>query len=210
MRLTIRLGICLSILVFWGGLLHGQGAVSYEALFQKLQSEKTSDEAFEKLLKLGKKQADVREYLAAHLPEKIAARPGDHIKVKAWKIKVWENDVALAGGLRIVEAIPALIQYIDVRALYGDAVTLTMVATLADYPSGRALAQIGEPAVPSLSSVLETGDLQKRGVAIRALDLIDAPAATEALSKHLPNESDPRLKAHIERVLKSRRAGLQH
>jgi hypothetical protein len=200
-KLTIHVGICLTILVFWGGSLYGQGTPPNEALFQKLQSERTS-EAFEQFLKLGKKQADVRKYLATRLPQKIAAGPGD-------LITVWENEVRLAGLLRIVEAIPALIQRID-QLSRQDTSSASSKELLQEFPAGRALAQIGEPAVPALFSVLESADYQKRWVASRALNMIEATAATEALSKHLPSESDPKLKAYIEDVVQRRRAGLPH
>jgi hypothetical protein len=201
-KLTIQMGICLTILMFWGGSLYGQGTPPNEALFQKLQSDRTSGEACERFLKLGKKEADVRKYLTARLPEKIAAGPGDHIIV-------WENEVRLAGLLRIVEAIPSLIQHIGqvIRQSYS---TFSSEEMLRDFPAGAALGEIGEPAVPALSSVLESGDLQKRWVASRALNMIEATAATETLSKHLPSESDPKLKAYIEDMVQRRRAGLPH
>ena len=204
MKLAIRVAICLTILTFRGEVLCGQGAPSNEALFQRLQSFSTTDESFERFLKLGKKRGDIRRYLAEHLPEKIAAGPGDHLTV-------WENEVGLAGHLRIVEAIPPLIQYIDrVFRPELNSMTFSSAAMLRGFPAGAALGEIGEPAVPALSSVLETGDYQKRWVASRALNMIEAAAATEALGKHLPNESDPKLKAYIEDVVQRRRTGVPH
>jgi hypothetical protein len=199
MKLIVQtIGICLSILAFWGKPVYGQGTTSNETLFQKLQSEQTASGAFEQFLKLGKKRPDVRNYLGVHLPEKIAAGPVD-------QGKVWNYEVELAGLLGIVEAIPSLIQHID-EDIPGYGVTLSSQERLADYPAGKALAQIGEPAVPALSSVLETGDYRKRWVASRALNLIEAMTATNALRKHLPNESDPKLREYIEGVLQRRRA----
>ncbi len=193
MRLLVQAAICLSILTFWARPLYSQGADSHEALFQKLQSEQTAGEAFNRLLELGKRHADVREYLVAHLPERISAGPGSNSQV-------WAYETSLAGLLKIREAIPALIGQID-RELPNDIVTFSGREKLADFPAGRALAQIGEPAVPALSSILETGDYQKRWVASRALNMIDARTATEALTKHLPRESDPRLKDYIQHTL---------
>ena len=106
MKLIIQVGICSIVLLFCGASLYGQGTISDDALFQKLQTGRTSRQAFEQFLKLGKRHPDVRKYLAERLPGKIAAGPGDNPPV-------WENEALLAGHLQIVEAIPALAQHID-------------------------------------------------------------------------------------------------
>jgi hypothetical protein len=191
MKLPVYVAIFLSILFFSSKPLDGQEANDH--LFQKLLSDETSDEAFGRFMELGKKGADVREYLAVHLPEKIAAGPGDHTNV-------WVHEVDLVGHFRIVKAIPALIQNID-QLMPQDYVTFGEKTSLGEFPAGRALAKIGEPSVPALSSVLETGDYQKRWVASHALNMIDATAATEALKNHLPHESNAELKGYIEKVV---------
>ena len=201
-KTSIRVEKCLIMLTLWGGAICGQRPISAEALFEKLQSERTSRAAYEQFLKTGKRHSDLRKYLTDRLPEKIAAGPGDHPTV-------WENDVLLAGHLRIVEAIPALVQQLDQR-IPQDLSGLSNEELLRDFPAGAALGELGEPAIPALSSVLETSGYQKRWVAIRALNLIGARAATEALSRHLPSESDPKLKDYMERIVQRRRAGLPH
>ncbi len=195
MKVFASIAVCFCILGLRCEPSRGQGNASKEALFEKLQSD-TTGEAFERFLKLGKKDAAVREYLATHLPGKIAAGPGDHLKV-------WGYEVSLAGLLRIKEAIPALTQHIE-QLVQRDFSTLSGQENLADYPAGRALAEIGEPSVPALFSVLETGDYQKRWVASRALNMINTPKATEALSNHLPNEPDPNLKTYIGNCIQRR------
>src|SRR5262249_41047961 len=119
------------------------------------------------------------------------------------------SEVALAGNLRIKETVPALLQHID-QIMKQDFVTVSSKESLADFPAGRALAQIGEPAVSALFSALETGDYQKRWVASRALNMIGTMTATEALSNHLPHESDSKLKTYIEGVVQRKQAGLPH
>lgn len=201
MKFFVYAAICLSIVTYWEAPLEAQLA-SNEALFQKLESEQTTGEAFERFLKLGKKRLDVREYLATHLPDRIAAGPEN-------RAKVWDYEVNLAGLLRINETIPSLTRHID-QSVPRDFSTLSGQENLADYPAGRALGEIGDAAIPALSSVLQTGDYQKRWVASHALNMIQAPAATDALSNHLPHESDARLRGYLERVLQLRRAGPSH
>ena len=197
----MKVGICSIVLLFCGASLYGQGALSNDALFQKLQTGRTSSQAFVQFVKLGKRHPDVRKYLADHLPEKIAG-PGDNLLV-------WQNEVFLASSLQIVEAIPALVQHIDqhVEQGYSD---LSSEELLEDFPAGKALGHMGEPAIPALSSVLETGGIQKRWIASRALKMIEGETATEALSNHLAHESDTKLRKYIEFAIQRRRAGLPH
>ena len=202
MKLVIQIVICSIVLLFCGVSLYGQGAPSNDALFQKLQTGRTSHQAFEQFLKLGKRHPDVWKYLADRLPEKIAAGPGDNPPV-------WENDALLAGYLQIVEAIPALAQHID-QLVRQDIIGMSSEELLRDFPAGAALGHIGEPAIPALSSALETGDIQKRWIASRALKMIEGATATEALSNHLAHESDPKLRKYIEFAIQRRRAGLPH
>jgi hypothetical protein len=211
-KLIIQIGICSIVLLFCGASLYGQEAPSNDTLFQKLQTGRTSRQAFEQFVKLGKRNSDVRKYLADRLPEKIAAGPGDKIG-DVWhptkNLLVWENDVLLAGYLQIVEAIPALVQHIDQLVEQGVG-GLSSEELLENYPAGAALGHIGEPAIAALSSVLETGSIQKRWVTSRALNMIEGAAATEALSNHLAHESDAKLRAHMEAAVQYRRAGIPH
>jgi HEAT repeat protein len=103
----------------------------------------------------------------------------------------------------------SLVQHVDQRVEQGYS-GLSSKELLQDFPAGAALGRIGEPAIPALSSVLETGAIEKRWVASRALNMIEAREATDALSKQLLHESDEKLRAYIEEIVRRRRAGLPH
>src|SRR5215470_8901801 len=65
MKPLVHVAICLGILMSCAKPVQAQREASNEALFQKLESEQTTGEAFERFLRLGKKRADVREFLSA-------------------------------------------------------------------------------------------------------------------------------------------------
>jgi HEAT repeat protein len=80
-------------------------------------------------------------------------------------------------------------------------VTLTTVLRLEDNAPGKALAQIGDPAVPVLIKVLNNKNVKERTRAVYALNLIGTPIAKNALRDQLNRESDPGLRDIILRTL---------
>lgn len=163
-----------------------------QTLLQQLQSTQDSDEAAKKLLKLGGSDPKAREYLAAHLPTIIEKGPQD-------PAQPWINAVHLAGELRVVEALPALAKWIGLNN--GGTITLAQEARLEANPPGKALAQIGAPAIPALVGVLDHGNPYERWNAAYALNLIGSPQAKTALRDHLKREQDPTMRDFIEKAL---------
>jgi len=161
-------------------------------LFQQLQSSETTDRADATLREMARTNAEVRHYLTVHLPEFIAKGPS--------KPQPWNNAVQLAGDLRIVEAVPNLAKWIGSQTGLG-ITGLSLELKLENDPAGKALAEIGEPALPALAQVLKQGNESKRRAALYALNLIGSPSAKAIFREHLTRESDPGLKQFMERAL---------
>jgi HEAT repeat protein len=201
MRVLLYLTFVLSAIVAANTRALGQQPVSNETLFAQLQADATTDNALKQFLKRTPQDSDAQKYLATHLPEQILQGPqSDHARV-------WVNEVHLAGAFRIEEAIPALVKWMEQPIGLPEGQTLSSVENLITVPAGRAMAQIGEPAIPALADALKTGNYERRWVACRALNMVGTPRAIRALMDHLGQESDPELKTYIEKVTKGRDAG---
>lgn len=169
-----------------------QDQTNVAQLFREVQSEETTAVATSKLLELPSTDANIREFLSQHLPSIIAAKPA--------KRQVWLNCVRLAGAFRIADTIPELIKFIS-AATESAPGTATSRNQLEGFPCAKALVQIGAAAVPQLSDAVEKGDRRQRWFAYRCLYLIGSAEAIGSLQKHVDHESDPDLKAEIERAL---------
>ena len=200
MKNLIYSAVALGLFILLGSNAAAQSPTPDETLFLQLQTQATSDQATEQFFKYRLKNADTRLYLVAHLPEKILQGPeGDYALV-------WVNEVRLAGAFRIQETIPALVKWMDQPMDALDGQTLSSLDRLFSFPAGRALAKMGEPAIPVLADALKTGDYRRRWVACRALNMIGTPAALHALVDHLEHESSPALKTYIQKVTQGRNA----
>src|ERR1700680_324856 len=113
--------------------LRAQGPHQVQTLLQQLQSARNTDQAVEKLLRLGNSDSKARGYLAVHLPPIIDKGPQD-------PAPPWTNAVHLAGDLKIAEAAAALAKWIGLNT--GGTITLAEEARLEANAPGRALAQI--------------------------------------------------------------------
>ena len=173
--------------------LYAQESAEPQTLFRQLQSPNTTDRAAGQLLKLGKSKPEARKYLATHLPDLIE---------KLSDPQVWTNAVQIAGRLKIAEAAPALAKWIG----KGGQGTITIAQTmrLEDNPAAKALAEIGDPSLPTVSAVLKNGNLNERGDAVLVLYNIRSPAAQTTLRKHLKHETDPSLRDFIARILQEK------
>jgi hypothetical protein len=187
-------GLCLLSIAGWASA--GQERTSVSKLFGKLQSEATTNQALEELRQIDPSNTTACRYLSAHLPALISQLPQDNPQV-------WLNAIKVAGAFRIKEAIPALVQWIGVPASVLGGGSLSERAALEPFAAGKALAEIGAPAVPSLTNVLQKGTTRERTVASRALVKIHSPAAISALRDHLSHEQDQNLKLDIQRALDS-------
>jgi hypothetical protein len=172
---------------------------SVPTLFRQLTEANSTDQALKQLLILGSGNPEVRAYLVANLPQQILAGPSE-------QPQPWFNEISLSGSLHLAEAIPSLMRWLDSPISPGGASTLTSRERLDQYPAGKALAQIGEPSIDALATVLETGSVRARWVSIRALNIIGTGRAIQNLADHLSRESNPGLKSDIQRFLEVRHA----
>lgn len=163
-----------------------------QRLITELGSKETTNHAAQSLLKLGKANPQVRIYLAEELPPIISKGPPAS--------GPWTNAVSLAGELKISRCSKALTKWISARPGRGT-VTLGQTASLEDQPAAKALAQIGDPAVPAVAGTLKDGNLPERWTAALVLEDVGTPPAISALKGHLVREADPDLRAFIRKIL---------
>lgn len=172
-------------------------------LIQELQSDRTTDHARDELLKLGKSDSKVRQYLTVHLPPLIEIGPSMG-SCPGYPCEVWKNAVQVAADLKIGEAAPALARWISVKDAnpwpgirsYGNKLEIN--------PAAIALSRIGDPAIPALKNILDHGSPDEHTLAVRSLCTIHSPKAKAVLRDDLQHESDPALGAMIKRALRSK------
>jgi hypothetical protein len=193
--LRILIGIAtLCFGVFTETDLRTQAPLQLPTLVQELQSSQKTHEAYEELVKLGKSDSNARQYLALHLPAIVEKGPQE-------PAQTWVNAVSLVGDLKITEASIALAKWIGVTTGDGT-ITLSRVAKLETSAPGKALAHIGDPAIPSLVGVLKRANLNERWNSVFALNLIGSPSAKNALRDVLKRETEPTLRSFVENSLK--------
>ena len=163
-------------------------------LVRKLQVESSTDDAAKQLVQLAKTDRGARDYLVAHLPAIVERNPYENPRP-------WTNAVKLAGELKITEAVPALAKWIGIDDMESNALTMAEIMRLELNPAAKALAQIGDPAVPAVSQVLEGGNRKEKRYAVYVLVQIHSPAATQALAEDADHESDLPLKRLIDRIV---------
>jgi len=186
------------VVICCGDILRAQQTRPIPELYERLQSEGTTDESTSQFLELGRTNSGAREYLVRRLPTVIGEGP------KPDRRRAWLNSVRLSGEFRIAEAVPSLTKCISANtgATSGG---LHATTRLLGFPCAEALIHIGDPAVPGLSEVLEKGKARDRWFAYRALFLIGSPAATSALRDHVNREQDKELKTEIQQALDERK-----
>lgn len=190
------------LLVCWLGpgvqcILAQSHTTAAAELVQNLPSEQTTDNAKRELLKLGKSDPEVRQYLNVHLPPLIESGPGNP-SCSGHYCQAWKNGVELAGKLKIGEAAPALAQWISWRN--PGPTGLSVEARLVFYPAARSLADIGDPAIPVLQQALSNP--QDHYTAVRVLCIIHTPKAKAMLQEDLPHETDPAVQTMIKNSLR--------
>jgi hypothetical protein len=197
MCVELKYAVSLAVLGFatgsWGPGTMAQGKPAPADLLAELQSEKTADQAGEQLRRLARSDAAVRQYLVVNLPPMIEAGPKSHLPA-------WRNAVQMAGDLKMVEAAPALAKWlgVDTGPPVGD---MHQEARLGRSWPGKALFQIGDPAVPFVQAVLAQGTSRERWTAVYVLNKIGSDRARAAMREHLPDESDETLRSFIQKVV---------
>jgi|SRR5215472_3416932 len=163
-------------------------------VFRRLQSSTDTHEVTEQLLKRGRSDSKVREYIARHLPPMIEKGPAEKDHLGSW-IEL----VRLAGELKIAEAAPALTTWLTIDNI-GEITTGGFIR-LENNPAGKALAEIGDPAVPVVARVFDRGTLRERRYAVYVLNLINSPSAKATLQERLSREPDKDLREFIRKSL---------
>ena len=136
-----------------------QNVPDVQSLYTQLNQPANTNSAAQQLHDLAAKDSVVRDYMAQKLPAMISAgATGDWHSVTLQ----WMNAVRLAGQLKLETTIPALIESLSrnpVRGGYdmqaGIGYTSSRGAKLQFDIVARALADIGDPAVPSVAGVSE-------------------------------------------------------
>jgi hypothetical protein len=178
-----------------------------EALYAQLNEPATTNSAAQQIHDLASKDATARNFLAQNLPAMITAGVTGGEKSLTFR---WANAVRLAGQLKLDTTVRALIQalpFAPIRAGYDkqDDIgrTFGRGATLEFDIVARALADIGDPAVPAVANVLANGDT--RVLRLRAawiLKNIDTTAAHKAMIDRAQVETEPAIKSVLEGAIK--------
>ena len=158
-------------------------------LLTALNQPDTTDEAAKTILDLAAKDPSVRPSLAQKLPLMIQKSATD---------SVWVNAVRLSGELRLSEAVPALTKALSHCSVSKGTVTLAEYMRLDTDLVGNALAQIGDPSIPSLTEILRTGSKSQRHRATLILLKMNSSLSEKTLKDHLFHEGDPDIRALIE------------
>lgn len=161
------------------------GPSSRQDLFRDLQEANTSDRATHELLLRAKHDEQIMAFLKAELPPMIDKGPKG-------VSPQWTNAVHLAGKLRVAEAAPALGKWISIDSV-GDT-SIAQFMRLDTNPAGKALSQIGDPAVPTLTDVLTRGTTRERRNAYLVLNAIGSPRAQAVLRDYAAHEQDAELR----------------
>lgn len=159
--------------------------------FTRLQVETTSDGAANHLRAMARSDPSVRDYLSANLPTVIEGQAFG---------TVWLNAIRLAGDLKIVSAVDALVSALGKNNI-GGTVTFAEERHLHNDPPGKALVQIGAPAIPAVTSALSSNNRETRWRAARVLININSPSARAALADHLQDEPDAQLRSFIQSAI---------
>ncbi len=172
--------------------VQGQNQADLQQMFADLEKAETSDNAVAELRDNVKEYSAIRDFLVQNAARLIRTAGRGPVRL---------NLVRLAGEFRIQEAVPALVEQLDDVGTTGGPVTMAGVLRLDNDPPGKALAQIGDPAVPALQSTLESGERITRFRAVYVLWNIRSERAREILRSHISSEGDPAIRRFIQMSL---------
>ena len=172
-----------------------QSAPDMQSMVVRLNQTKTTDAAARQILDVASRDSGAREYVVQRLSQMIDRPKSDEI---------WMNAVRLAGQLRSVESIPSLRTALSRGPLGGAlAYSMTREIQLDDDVVGKALAQIGDPAIPSVTDLLASDDPKARRRAVLILRNMGTKKARKVLEERRPHENDEGIKSLIESGLRS-------
>ena len=189
----MRKGYCMAFVLMCGLLslpTMAQKKPDIRELFAQLSNADTTNHAAQVILRVASKNPAAREYIMGRLPDLIDLPNLD---------QVWRNAVRLAGELKASNAVQPLMQVLPRSPFRPSIILFGEMLSLNSDPVGKALFEIGDPAVPALANLLEpSGDAMDRWRAARILWNIDSPASRKVLRDDLQHETDPAIKQFTE------------
>lgn len=196
--MCFRYALILPMVVCFATFAQNLPVPDIQLLYAQLNSPPTTKSAAQQIHDLALKDATARDFMAEKLPAMISANAkGDWQSISS----MWLNAVRLAGQLELQTTIPALLESLSGRnpvpvcaydRSYCGVSTFSRDAKLENDIVARALADIGDPAVPAMAEVLANGET--RTLRLRAawvLININSPAARQAMRERLQSETDP-------------------
>jgi len=155
----------------------------------ELMNLRQSDRARDSLVKLASSDSSIMNELANVVPFWVEKCKND---------PMWVNIVRLTEKLKLTSAAPALVEALDRKYYESPIVTAYTAEHLVYDPVGRALAAIGDPAIPALSHRWNqlSNPAERSRIAV-ILEAIGTPAAAMAMRQQLAKESDPWVKGII-------------
>ena len=184
-------------LILWGAIAisPAQKAPDIATLLADLSRPKATDRAARQVLQVATKDPMVRKQVVDRLPAMIAQPQSDEVRL---------NAVRLAGQLKAIETIPSLVSALALGPL-GAPVNTTFGTQmqLQDDAVAKALSQIGDPAIPDVTNLLENGDQKMRRRVVLILTNVDSSTSRKVLKDRLKQERDPKIRYLIESALRS-------
>jgi hypothetical protein len=166
----------------WATAQNGQRP-DIRALMEQLSNPReVRADTVKQIVTLSKKDPSAREYVVQKLPDMIRGPKSD----------LWLDAIRLAGELKAEETISALLDVMSrPPSLATTTITFAGITRLDTDIVAKALSQIGDPAIPAVTSLLRSKDSRMRGRAILILRNIGSTAARKILEEHRSQESDP-------------------
>jgi len=164
-----------------------QDRAHLESLLARLSDAHATRDASAELRQLALNNPDSRQYIAGRLPSLIAvAARGD--------LQLWISSLQLTSDLKVVEAVPALTEYLRYDNSFGPT-SFGTHARLYDDLVAKALSDIGDPATQPVAKLFEDGDAATRRRAAIVLGNIATPLARQALLSQIQVERADDLRA---------------
>lgn len=193
---SIMLACCIAIVCLTMIILRVTKAQTVEvqdiqSLMAKLSDEKATGgkgKVVNQILKMTSTNSEAREYVVHSLPPLIQSRTGE----------VWMIAVRLAGQMKATEAIPSLMEALSRKGVPAEPnISFGGMDRLDNDLVGKVLAQIGDPAIPSVGTLLKSPNTGTRRRGILILRNMKSPAARQALQDHISEETDEGLRKLI-------------
>jgi len=193
---TLVFALCsFCILVFWvvQSAKATQRTRESGLVFSRLNDPNTSAEATQEII--ADEDPSARKYVSERLPDMIDTLPEN---------LVWRNSVKLAGQLKAANAVVALARVLPHSESDVGIQSFSFAWIISRDPVGKALCEIGDPAVSAMAELLNHGDMSARWRALRVLWNLNSPAARKVMEAYLHNGDDSKIQSAIETLTKTK------